>query len=138
MTTSALAATGAQAAGAAVRYLRTLEGDSARNLHDALVASATAGTRPKSLRNWLLARGPVQIATTQFRVDPMSQEVRDAWTPPIRTPHVGARYVDFWEGQTSSSRRDFAGLITVNNTADTWVGYDHRMHALIVYRVVAA
>lgn len=134
MSATVIASTAAQACGGTLRHLRSHpEGE-----WYTWIEQAVNTERPvQGLRNWLIVNGHRKVLTLQARVDRMSQEVRGLWAPGPRTVDTAYSYVDFYDSQTSYSRRYFAGIHALKSNGDTWVGYDSSTNTLIVFRAVA-
>lgn len=128
----------AEACGAAYRHVRSFGTETAA-LADAMRTSIEDDTRPKSISRWMAAHDGQTVATTQFKVDQRSQEVRHVWEPPVRTINARQSFVILIEPDgVSYSHRYYLGIRSVRSTDSVFIGYDYSMSTLIVYRVVTA
>jgi hypothetical protein len=130
---------GEQALGATVVYTSKAAADELDSSYwyDRLTEVVYIDTKPQSMREWLVAHDGERVFTAQSRVDVMSQEVRQFWTPGARTVEAALSRTKFIEAdERSFSIREYRGVRALRSSKDTWVGYDYSSHNLIAYTVV--
>lgn len=128
-----------QALGATIRYTRQAPVDELDSSawRDRLTEVVHLDTKPESMRAWLVAHDGQKVFTAQARVDVMSQEVRQFWTPGARTVEAALSRTKFIESDGKSfSTRDYQGVRALRSSETTWVGYDPLYNNLIAYTVV--